>query len=154
MTSNRSAVTPYLSPLAPWIPDSLGKLHPGSYEGLQSISVPDFLPLPGNGNVVESLEDSLRGSPPPEHLKNWMEIVCRKNCARNQIPTLDRRFRLQHFWRVLKHRYRNALTRKNGALIVAFHEYLGVSEDTIKGDLRYIRRQLGDDWDTRNFDLC
>jgi hypothetical protein len=141
-------------PLAPRAPDVVGRCHPGLPEGIQSLSVPDITPLPGKGTVVETLEDALRGTTPPDNLKGWMDIVRRDNTTRNQISVFERRFRLQHYWRVLQHRHRDALTRKKKVLTGVFAESLGTSEDTISGDLSFLNDQLGTDWGNRPFEFC
>jgi hypothetical protein len=134
-------------PLAPQVPDIWNISRANPRNGVRVISIPDISPISGQGNVVETLEDSLRGGDHPQHLAEWLDIASRENVAKNMLPAYERQFHLQHFWRVLQHRFSDAFARRKTALRDAFAEYLRVSEDTIKGDLKSIAQRLGTDWD-------
>ncbi|MEW4529426.1 hypothetical protein [Maioricimonas sp. JC845] len=128
-------------PLAPRLPD----LFANAPAGVCSTSLPDIYPTLGRGAMDECLEDALRGAGQPPHLAGWMEIVEKDNPAKNRIGKLARQFRLQHFWRILHQRHDTALSRRRKALRHCFAEFLNVSEDTVRSDLREIECCLGPD---------
>jgi len=114
-----------------------------------TVTIPDISPTLGRGVVDETLEDALRGGGTPAHLAAWMRIVSKRNTAKNAIPPHERRFRLQHYWRVLHRLYPQPLHRKKRALTAAFASFLDVNEDTVRNDLDRIARNLGSQWAQR-----
>lgn len=137
----QSLAAPYLpAPLEPLVPD-----YRRYHSGTVSASIPDIAPVPGRGPIDEVLETSAHHRP-PEHLEEWFAIIAKENSAKNMFASYERRFRLQHYWRLLHSRYRVALHRKKVALIQAFATYFEVSTDSVKGDLRFFKKSLGDDW--------
>ena len=99
------------------------------------------------------IEESLRIKNGSVHLMEWFKIVQKSNTAKKVIPTYERWFRLQHYWRLLHRRYPQPLRRKKEALIQAFASYLGVSDATVKTDLRRISTLLGTGWEHRFAEL-
>ena len=141
-------------PHAVQIPDMLTSVRTKSPEGVMTFSIPDIAPTFGQGIMPDIVEDALRGRPVLEHLSGWMSIVEKDNPGKKEIYTFERRFRVQHFWRVLKQRHAEALHRKKRTLRVAFAQFFKAGEDTIRRDLRYCAAQLGTNWDERPIGLC
>jgi hypothetical protein len=108
---------------------------------------PDTFPVPSRDELRNIMEEALRHSPGPEHLAAWLDIVRSDNASRNQIPRFARIFEVQHYVRALYGRHAKALDRKKSVVDAALGRFLGVSEDTIKGDLVFIASRLQrDDW--------
>ncbi len=146
---------PYLPvPQAPLLPDRWTSRAKNLPEGCQSVFLPDISPITGQGVINVGLNDSLRGSKHPEHLSGWMNIIRKENASKQQIRTFERRFRLQHFWIVLYHRYPEATHRRKRPLMDVFADYLGVELTTVKRDLDQLARNVGPKWATRACDLC
>src|SRR5262249_19276815 len=97
----------------------------------------------------EVLEDTVRGGEPPDHLREWIDIVRSSNPARNRIPRFARIFKLQHFMRVLYSRHAATLNRKKGAVCDAVAEFFEVDRDVIRRDVRFVESHLTRDWAVR-----
>jgi hypothetical protein len=110
---------------------------------------PDTFPLFARDELRDLLASALqpRPSQSTEHLDGWRSIVAASNRAKNQIPALERRFRLQHFWRLLRERHPLAFPGRLARIEEAFAEYFGMDNSTIKLDRRTITKSLGADWD-------
>lgn len=144
----QTLAAPYLPiPLAPQLPAITA-------HGQNQFSIPDIYPTQGTGMINEIMEDVLHEHHGSPHLTEWMAFIGKGNTAKNGMPAYGRRFQLQHFWRILTHRYPSELHGKKGVLCNAFADYFNVSEDTIKGDLRLIRKNLGNDWMNRYVEIC
>ena len=125
-----------------------------SSSGQNVFSIPDIYPTQGTGVINEIMEDVLHEHHGSSHLTEWMKFIGKSNTVKNALPAYGRRFQLQHYWRILQHRYPSELHRKKGVLGHAFADYFDVSEDTIKGDLRFIQKRLGSDWMNRYVEIC
>lgn len=110
------------------------------------INLPDTYPIPSRDELREILEDAIRESKPPEHLQDWIEIVRNDNAAKNQIDRYSRLFEFRHYWEVLYLRLHGSLFRQQERLRRAMAVYFGVSEDTIKRDLQFLRERLNTNW--------
>lgn len=146
----QSLAAPYLPvPLAPQVPDCWTLRRADAPEGMITVTIPDISPTLGRGAMDDSMEDALRGGATPAHLTEWMNIVSKRNSAKNVIPAYERRFRLQHYWRVLHRSDPQSLRRTKRACTAAFASFLKVNEDTVKNDLDRIARNLGSQWAQR-----
>lgn len=108
---------------------------------------PDTYPVFSRDELRELLVEVLQSSESTEHLAGWRRIIAVTNRAKNQIATLARRFRLQHYWRLLRERYPQAFRRRLNRVERAFGEFFGVEERTICDDRRAIEKRLGRAWD-------
>ena len=139
---------PYLpEPLPPQLPVAiLHRVLGYMRHGGQTFYLPDTFPIPTRDEFRDIVEDALRGGNTPEHLDSWTRVVRAKNAAKNKIPRFARLFQLQHYWRALYQRHGENLQGRTGAVQQAFATFLNTSLDTIRKDLAYISRQLGEDW--------
>lgn len=115
-------------------------------QGGTTFYIPDICPVPSRDELRKILEEALRQPNAPDYLAEWFEIVHSDNVAKNQILRFARIFELQHYLRALYARHGATLKRKKSALVLALSEYLGVSDDTIERDLKFIADRLGPDW--------
>ncbi len=151
----QTLAAPYLPlPLTPQLPDVWTTRAANIPEGGCSFFLPDISPVTGQGSINDGINGALRGTSPPKHLEEWINIVRKENASKNQIRAFGRRFRLQHFWIVLHERYPKETTRSKGQLIRVFADFLGVEETTIKRDLDLLALNIGPDWDKRHCELC
>ncbi|QDT63563.1 hypothetical protein [Calycomorphotria hydatis] len=140
---------PYMPvPLAPQFP-SLAASRNCLGEGNTTASVPSIYAITGSGTFLETLEDALRSGSDNDHLSEWMKIVAHENTAKNRFKAFARRFKIQHYWRVLSFHLADEIYRKSGKIRVCLAEYIGVSEDSIRNDERSIEESLGSDWKKR-----
>lgn len=135
-------------PLAPQIPCIRPDVP--TIMGSTAALIPDTFPVSGTGAVAEAMQDGAHGGAKPEHLADWLHIIAKDNTAKNAIGRFARLFRLQHFWRVLHNRHSAVLQRRSGRLIMAFADYLNVSDESIRKDLRWIKQRLGSEWHLRS----
>lgn len=150
----QSFAGPYLPlPWAPQVPDRLGVAGSRTAEGVVTAVVPDTFPMTGEGLLREMLNEALRGGRIPQHLATWMQIVAKPSTAKHAVSTFARQFRLQHYWRLLHLRHPAAVHRKKQSLTTAFADFLGVSSDTIKNDLKRITNSAGVNWPRRSVSL-
>jgi hypothetical protein len=103
-------------------------------EGGVAPFLPDTFPIEGTGPTANML-DNIRTNMTAPHLVEWNELTCSNSQMRTKIPSLARRFQLQHYWRVVTQRYTDELRRKRSKLYVAFATYFSVSKDTIERDV-------------------
>lgn len=108
---------------------------------------PDTFPVFARDELREMLTDALRRPESSEHLAGWHDIIGSSNKAKNQIGSFERRFRLQHFWRLLRERHADVFSRRLNRIERAFAAYFGITESTIHLDRAAIAKALGDDWD-------
>lgn len=109
---------------------------------------PDTFPVFARDELRDLLTQALNSSSGSrDHLAGWRKIVDLKNKAKNQIPALERQFRFQHFWRLLRERHPNAFKRRLNRIELAFAQYLGVDDSTVRLDRQKIANSLGKDWD-------
>ncbi len=86
------------------------------------------------------------------HLKEWMKIASLSNRRRNdELSALGRRFRLQHYWRVLQQRHPQIFHRNARRLEAVFAGHLGVKPATVRSDLQDLRCRLGRRWSLAGF---
>ncbi|TWT59703.1 hypothetical protein [Rubinisphaera italica] len=122
----------------------LSALNPA--EGTTLMAVPDIYPTFSRGILPDILEDSLRGSQVPGHLQDWMDIAAKENTSKNTLGTFQRRFALQHYWRVFYDKFPTSVSKNVTKLHAAFSTFFQCDIDTIRGDLRSIKNSLGPDW--------
>jgi hypothetical protein len=115
-------------------------------DGGSSFYFPDVLPIPSREMLRDMIEQALRDSSAPEHLSEWFKIVRSENLSKNQIAKYGRLFEVQHYMRAIYSRHKSALKQKKSSLRIALAEFLGVSEDTIERDFKYITNKLGKNW--------
>jgi hypothetical protein len=108
---------------------------------------PDTFPIFARDELRELLTTALQRPESSEHLSEWHHIISSSNKAKNQIGPFERRFRLQHFWRLLRERHAKAFNRRLNRIERAFAEYFGVDETTIRLDRTVISKALGKTWD-------
>jgi len=108
---------------------------------------PDTFPLFARDELRDLLADALRQAGTNEHLSGWQSIIDSSNRAKNQFGSFERRFRLQHFWRLLRQRHPAAFNRRLSRIELAFAPHLGVDESSIKRDRQEIQKRLGRNWD-------
>ena len=108
---------------------------------------PDTFPLYARDELRDMLADALRSSGTAEHLLGWRSIIDAQNKAKNQIQGFERRFRLKHFWRLLRERHPDVFPGRLNRIESAFAEYFGVDDSTIRLDRTKLRKSLGRDWD-------
>ena len=108
---------------------------------------PDTFPVFARDELREMLTDALQRTESSEHLTGWHHIIGSSNKAKRQIGKFERRFRLQHFWRLLRERHAEVFNRRLNRIERAFAEYLGDKESTIRLDRTEIANALGKNWD-------
>jgi hypothetical protein len=101
-------------------------------------NLPDTFPVPSRDELREMLEDAVRAEK-PEHLDEWMKIAAKNNPAKNRITYYARLFELHHYWELLQQRHENSLDRQVAKLRCVLAEYLGISTDSVKSYLRFLR---------------
>lgn len=145
---------------APYLPIPLRPLMGGDFPSSVvpqvnraggAFCLPDTFPVPGE-SLREMMEDALRGSEPPEHLKEWQELISARNAARKPLVRYARLFELQHYWRILHHRHATVIYRRLRVLKEVLAAFFGVYSNTIHRDLLFIGKQLGKDWVERSRD--
>ncbi len=109
--------------------------------------LPDTMPIPSRDELRYAVDEALHGGGAPDHLQEWFEIIRRSNASRNQLGRYARLFDLQHYWRLLHFRHKQALHRRLGKLKEAFAEILKTTPRQISGDLSKIKQRLGDGWE-------
>lgn len=110
---------------------------------------PDTFPVSSRDSLRGMLDDALHGSPPPEHLTEWRNVIASDNQARHTLVRFSRLFVLQHYWRVLQSRYQHSLRRKTTTLKSILASFLETSQRTIDLDFVEVRRRLGSEWTDR-----
>ncbi len=137
-----------VEPLAVHVPAPLPSL-----QALQAqtsgtvIYFPDIAPLPDRDELRKLVEDNARSSARgAEHLHEWIDLVRSDTQGKKPIGKFARWYPLQHYHRVLWSRHCSSLHRCRQKLILAFAEYLQVSDDTVERDLSEISDRLGALW--------
>ncbi len=110
---------------------------------------PDTFPLFARDVLRDLIADALRPSSDSQHLEGWHKIIDVRNKAKNQFPALERRFRFQHFWRLLRQRHPGIFSRRTARIERAFAAFFGVTESSMHADRIAIQKALGKDWDLR-----
>lgn len=110
---------------------------------------PDTFPLFARDVLRDMIADALRPSSDTQHLEGWHKIIDVRNKAKNQFASLERRFRFQHFWRLLRQRHPSIFSRRTARVERAFAEFFGVTESSMHADRMAIQKALGKDWDLR-----
>lgn len=110
---------------------------------------PDTFPLFAKDVLRDLIADALQPSSDTQHLEGWHKIIDVRNKAKNQFPSLERRFRLQHFWRLLRQRHPGIFNRRAARIERAFAAFFGVTESSMHADRMTIQKALGKDWDLR-----
>jgi len=110
---------------------------------------PDTFPLFARDVLRDLIAEALRPSSDTQHLEGWHKIIDVKNKAKNQFPALERRFRFQHFWRLLRQRHPGIFRRRTARVERAFSAFFGVTESSMHADRMTIQKALGKDWDLR-----
>ncbi len=129
---------PYLPvPVEPRFPNQLAP-----QQAAPQFQIPDIIAIDGSGLVREMITDTLR-QPRAEHLAEWMRFVEPNNQGRKTIHRFARLFELQHYSRALTQRHPDALARNKERLHDALASYFRTSIDTIRGDLRFMKKRLG-----------
>jgi hypothetical protein len=113
--------------------------------------LPDTFPIPSRDELRWLLEDAIHGSDNPEHLAEWVQIVRASNLAKNKISMYARKFKVQHYWRILQQRHGNSLRRKTGKLEEVLAAFLQVKVGLMHQDLMSLRKSLGPDWYRRGW---
>lgn len=109
---------------------------------------PDTFPLLSRDELRDLLAQALAPTAgAADHLAPWHEIVSSTNRAKNSIPAFERRFRLQHFWRLLRERHPHAFARRLQRIEDAFAKYFGTTSATVRSDRKTIEKSLGKGWD-------
>jgi hypothetical protein len=117
------------------------------------IYLPETAPVPDRDTLREMAEAALVRDANGEHLREWTEIVAAYSQGKKQIVRYSRLFQLQHFWRVLHHRWGDRLKCKGERLQYAFAAFFLPDKDsttvveTIRKDLQFLADRLdGPDW--------
>lgn len=143
---------------APYLPVPLQPLMGGDFPAsvLPQVAraggvfcLPDTFPIPSRDELRNLLEASIHGSQRPGHLEVWMSLIAADNAARKSLPKYARLFELQHYWRIVHHRYKAFLRGKIDVLKGVVGRFLGIKQSTIREHLRFINKQLGNDWCSR-----
>jgi hypothetical protein len=108
--------------------------------------LPDTMPIPSRDQLRGLLDHALHRGEQPAHLAEWLALVRSDNSARNQLDRLGRLFEVQHYFRILRQRHRNAFEGNVGRIEVALSQFFNNSESTVHADLIEIRRRLGNTW--------
>lgn len=115
-------------------------------------NLPDTFPIPSRDELRTLLATVLRPTDDVSHLSEWFHLIRKDNAAKNTLDKFARLRVIVHYWRVIHSRYSDVLVRRKEKLRLAFAKFLGVSDDTIKLDLRTIQKRLGNGWEHR--DAC
>jgi hypothetical protein len=103
--------------------------------------LPDTIALEGTGLVREVLDEVLAQNP-DDHLTAWRQITKPSNLGRKSIHRYSRLFELQHYCRALNDRHHAALVGNRERLRLALAKFLKTGPDTIRDDIRLIRRRF------------
>jgi hypothetical protein len=116
------------------------------------IFLADIFPLPDRTLLKQMLEGAMGRTNPPEHLKEWIQLVESDNPAKKSMERFGRIFRLQHYWGVLFARYREALDGSQSEVRRAFASWLfpksegtdlEAKADTLRKDINRLNRVRG-----------
>lgn len=107
--------------------------------------LPDVFPVPDRDWLRKYLE-SVRISSSEPHLAEWCEFIRAGSRGRAHALRYARVFELQHFWRILYSRHRDAFAGQKKSLRAAVASFLSISASTIEDDLQLIDRRLGRGW--------
>ena len=127
-------------PHAPQLPTQLQPAH--AHDAMYSFSLPRTLPVP-TGETLQLWIDDAFGSHDLPHLADWMKLIRRANTGKQSIGRYARLFLLQHYWHILHHRHPKACHRRKTQLIPKFADYLQVSDETLRADLRLMSSRRG-----------
>lgn len=112
---------------------------------------PDTCPVPSRELLRDIVEDELRSRGElPEHLEEWSRLIAKSNPSKTGIPRFARLVELQHYARITRQRMSGV---KQGVLERSLAKLFAQSEATIHRDMQFLRRRLGNDWQTRPFGL-
>jgi hypothetical protein len=112
-------------------------------------------PLPDRDRLREMIEAAIARQLSPRHLKDWTDLIDSNNPGKKPIVRFERLFRLQHWWRLIHHRYGERIGGQIGNLQRAMGEFLLGDDpddkflDTVRKDLAYLNERLGSEWHTR-----
>ncbi len=107
--------------------------------------LPDTFPIPSRDELRKTLAEAV-STGANEHLKEWLAITASKNPAKNKITRFSRLLDVQRYWQILHDRHPQRMHGAIGKLQIALAKHLGVSQDSLKRDLRFLYGQLGDPW--------
>jgi hypothetical protein len=100
--------------------------------------LPDIAPIPKPTELLTQLQ-AIEGS--VEHLAPWLQLIDPSNTSKGGIEKFARRFRLQHYWKIL-HRNWTMLYRKTPELQQIFAKYFAIGIESIKNDYAELRLDL------------
>jgi hypothetical protein len=109
--------------------------------------IPDIAPLPDRDDLRTLLEQTVRQTAADAgHLQEWIELVRSDTQGKKRIDTYARWFPVQHYLRVLYSRHAPQLKQCFGKIERALADFVDVSRDTLRRDLRQICQRLGRGW--------
>lgn len=110
------------------------------------IFIPDIAPLPDRDELRAIMENAVRPPRQDEHLAEWLDLVAADTQGRRRFDRYARWFPLQHYLRVIYGRYGEQLEGARDRVAAAVANYLRLTPDQLRDDLRGIRSRLGPDW--------
>lgn len=137
-----------LAPLSPQygVPDHLVRDGQAQTSGTL-LNLPDISPLPDRDTLRRLVEAGARQTALQQaHLREWTLLVQSDTQGKQAINRFARWHPLQHYLRLLYSRYGSALQRNQQRAERIIGEYLGLSDDQLRIDLRQIRGRLGHRW--------
>ena len=132
-------------PVSPQFPNLMQSEVNGS---TVSHTIPAYLPVPGQGWLLDMLDDARPTNQVMPHLSEWFDIVQKENGSLNMISGYCRRLRLLHYWRGLMAAFPEGLRRSQIKLTSTFAGFFKAGEDTIKSDLKLLGPLLSEEWMT------
>ena len=130
-------------PVGPKIPNVMLSRNGG---GDSTFTIPCYVPISGQGELAEMLDDARPSASMRPKLADWFAIIGKNEVSHNKIPGFARRLRLQRYWTALVATFPARFERAKKKLTSIFASFLAVGEDTIKQDVQILSRNLGSHW--------
>ncbi|MCA9091284.1 MAG: hypothetical protein KDA90_21930 [Planctomycetaceae bacterium] len=128
-------------PVSPHFPNLL---QADSETGVLNHTIPDYFPISGNSWFLDMLDETRLTSQRMPQLAGWLDIIRKEDAQANKLAGYRRRLLLVIYWRGLMSAFPECFVRSKKKLSAVFAEFLKVSEDTIKNDLKQLQGVL--DW--------
>lgn len=130
-------------PVAPQFP---APMPAETSRGILSHTIPAYFPVSGQGWMADMLSDARPTDTAMPQLSEWFAIIQKDDAKLNRISGYCRRLRLLHYWRGLMVAFPKGLRIAKTRMASAFADFLKVSDDTIKDDLKVLGPVLRETW--------
>ena len=109
--------------------------------------LPDIFPMDPGGAIAGALDNARLGIEAP-HLDEWKAMIAIGSRKKQEIYPYARQFCLQHYWRVLLHRYPEQTRKRKPIIDEAFCRYFDVGIAAIRRDRKKIASLIDRDLST------